>query len=276
MSSHDRRTTRASGRANLSGSMQDVIRDAKTTAMHEKRAFREQKYQSEQIPKFHSFMKLPLELRTRIYFLAMEDADSPRPLATLRAPTLALVSKQVQEEAMPVFLSRCTFYLDIQSNYNHITTLDGKAADGTLGPLWSKPGRCCCVEGTALQSGRCEPLSKRTRSRLQKMQGDSTELFFRHVEMHITPGRCCGRHRNHQGPFSVLSLHACRDSVLLDFKSPENTDFQLGLNQLRRDAETVARDIAARHQKHEGFCYEELEVIAKSFRYWPPGAAEPR
>ncbi|KAI1742687.1 hypothetical protein F4680DRAFT_411419 [Xylaria scruposa] len=274
MSSHNRRATRASGRANLSGSMQDVIKDAKTTAMHEKRAFREQKYENERIPKFHSFMKLPLELRAYIYFLAMEDADSPRSLVTLRAPTLALVSKQVQEEAMPVFLSRCTFYLRIQSNYEDIARLDEKAADGTLGSLWPKSLRCCCVEGTALQSGRCEPLSKRTRSRLQKMQGDSKELFFRHVEMHITPAGCCGRHRNYQGPFSVLSLHACSGRVVLDYKSPENTELQPGLDQFRRDADTVARNIAARHKKHEGFCYEELDAIAKSFRYWPPGAAE--
>ncbi|KAI8951541.1 hypothetical protein F4801DRAFT_544255 [Xylaria longipes] len=274
MSSHNRRATRASGRANLSGSMQDVIRDAKTTAMYEKRAFREQKYQSERIPKFHSFMKLPLELRAHIYFLAMEDAGSPRPLATLRAPTLALVSKQVQEEAMPVFLSRCTFYLSIQSNSKDIATLDKKAADGTLGPLWPESPRHCCVEGAALQSGCCEPLSKRIRSRLQKMQGNSEELFFPHVEMHITPTRCCGKHRDHQDPTPILSLRACSGRLLLDYKSLENADVQPGLDQLRRDAETVARDIAARHKKHKGFCYEELDAIAKSFRYWPPGAPE--
>ncbi|KAI0530205.1 hypothetical protein GGR58DRAFT_524895 [Xylaria digitata] len=210
--------------------------------MYEKRAFRAQKYQSERIPKFHSFMKLPLELRARIYFLAMEDADSPRHLVTLRAPTLAL--------------------------------LDEKAADGTLGPLWPKSPRTCCVEGAALQSGRCEPLSKRTRSWLQKIQGDSEELFFPYVEMHITPSRCCGGHRNRRGPILVLSLRACGGRLLLDYKSLKNTDFQPGLDQFRRDAETVARDITARHKKHKSFCYEELDAIAKSFRYWPPGAPE--
>lgn len=153
MSSHNRRATRASGRANLSGSMEDIIRNAKTTAMSEKRAFREQKYQSERIPKFHSFMKLPLELRAHIYFLAMEDADSPRSLVTLRAPTLALVSKQVQEEAMPVFLSQCTFYLNITSNYENIAKLDEKAADGTLGPLWSTLSRFVVLRGRRCRVG---------------------------------------------------------------------------------------------------------------------------
>ncbi|TGJ79664.1 hypothetical protein E0Z10_g9107 [Xylaria hypoxylon] len=274
MSSHNRRTTRASGRAHLSGSMQDVIRDAKTAAMYEKRAFREQKYESERIPKFHSFMKLSPELRLHIYFLAMEDADSPRHLVTLRAPTLALVSKQVQEEAMPVFLSRCAFYLNIESNYKDVVRLDRKAADGTLEPLSPGSPRLCCVEATALQSGCCEPLSKRIRSRLQKIQGDSEELFFPHVEMHITPTKCCGSHHNHQGPIQILSLHAYGGRLLLDYKSLENTDLQPGLDQFRKDAETVARDIAARHKKHRGFCYEELDAIAKSFRYWPPGAPE--
>ncbi|KAI1155675.1 hypothetical protein F4825DRAFT_406983 [Nemania diffusa] len=274
MSSHNRRTTRASGRANLSGSMQDVIKNAKTTAMYEKRAFREQKYQSNQIPEFHSFMKLSLELRTHIYFLAMEDVDSPRSLVTLRAPTLALVSKQVKEEAMPIFLSRCTFYLNIISNHKDIATLDKKAADGTLGPLRSKWPRFCCVEGAALASGRCEPLGKRMRSRLQKMQGDSEELFFPQVEMHITPARCCGRHRHHEAPTLILSLRACSGRLLLDYKSLENTDFQPDLDKFRRDAETVARDIADRHKKHKGFSYEELDAIAKSFRYWPLGAPE--
>ncbi|KAI3326853.1 hypothetical protein HD806DRAFT_488378 [Xylariaceae sp. AK1471] len=274
MSSHNRRTTRASGRANLSGSMQDVIRDAKTTAMYEKRAFREQKYESERIPKFHSFMKLSLELRAHIYFLAMEDAGSPGHLATLRAPTLALVSKQVRKEAMPIFLSRCTFYLNIQSNYKDIARLDKKDADGTLGPLLAKSIRFWCVEASALKSGRCEPLSKRIRSWLQKMQGDSEELFFPHVEMHITPTKFHGGRRDCWDPISVLSLHACSGRPLLDYKNLENTDFQPGLDQLRRDADTAARDIAARHKKHKGFCYEELDAIAKSFRYWPPGAPE--
>ncbi|KAI0184102.1 hypothetical protein EV127DRAFT_445018 [Xylaria flabelliformis] len=275
MSSFNRRATRASGRANLAGSMEDVIRDAKTTAMSERRAFREQKYQSEQIPKFHSFMKLPLELRANVYFLAMEDADSPRSLATLRAPTLALVSKQVQEEVMPVFLSRCTFYLEILSNYKDIAKLDEKAANGTLGPLIPRGARCCCVEGSALHSGRCTPLSKRTKSWLQKMQGNSKELSFPHVEMHITPTKCCRPHRKSQGPTLVFSLHACEGRLLLDYKSLENTDIQPGLDQLRRNAETVARDIAARHKKGFcGFCYEELDEVAKPFRYWPPGAPE--
>ncbi|TRX88439.1 hypothetical protein FHL15_010629 [Xylaria flabelliformis] len=277
MSSFNRRATRASGRANLSGSMQDVIRDAKTTAMYERRAFREQKSQSERIPKFHSFMKLPLELRAHIYFLAMEDADSPRPLATLRAPTLALVSKQVQEEAMPVFLSQCTFYLEVLSKYNDVDLLGKKAANGTLWPLVSEYPRSCCAEEVALQSGGCKPLSKRTKSRLQKMQGNSKEWFFPHVELHIRPTECCEWAPDPQVLTLVLSLHACRGRLLLDYEDLENTDIQPCPDQVRMNAETVARDIAERHRKQKGFCgfrYEELDAIAKSFRYWSTEAPE--
>ena len=60
---HNRRTTRASSHGILSGSIEDVIRNAKIMALHEKRALREQKYDSESIPQFHLFMRLPLGLR---------------------------------------------------------------------------------------------------------------------------------------------------------------------------------------------------------------------
>ncbi|KAJ3575594.1 hypothetical protein NPX13_g3981 [Xylaria arbuscula] len=93
MSAHNRRATRASGRAALSGSIEDVIKEAKTSALREKRAFREKKYDGEWTPQFHPFLRLPRQLRARIYFLAMEDAGSPRQLSTLGAPSLALVSK---------------------------------------------------------------------------------------------------------------------------------------------------------------------------------------
>ncbi|KAI1275135.1 hypothetical protein F5Y07DRAFT_371303 [Xylaria sp. FL0933] len=277
MSSHTCRSTRASSRANLSVRIEDVIREAKTTALHEKRASREQKYKNERLPKFHAFTRLPPELRDRIYFFAMEDADSPRYLPTLRAPTLALVSKQVQEEAVHVFLSQCTFYLSFYSNHAYIAILDDEASNGTLGPPYpNSPGGFGCSEGAALHSGRCESLSKQTRLWLQKMQTDSEELYFPNVELHITSTEynwdhyCHGYH--HQ--CSVLSLRTRSGRLLLDYKDPENAQSQPGLQQLRENAETVARDIAARHEKHLGFCYEELNEIAKSFRYWPPGAPE--
>ncbi|KAI1347687.1 hypothetical protein F5Y01DRAFT_294546 [Xylaria sp. FL0043] len=277
MSSHTRRFTRSSGRANLAVWIEDVIREAKTTALHEKRAFREQKYDSERLPKFHAFMRLPPELRARIYFFAMEDADSPRYLPTLRAPTLALVSKQVQEEAVHVFLSQCTFYLSVPSNHAEIAILDDEALNGSLGPLYPKsPGRLWCFEEAAFHSGRCDPLSKQTRLWLQKMQTDSEELYFPNVELHITSTEFSWAHyrRDDHHETSVLSLRTRSGRLLLDYKDPENAQSQPGLQQLRENAETVARDIAARHEKHLGFCYEELNEIAKSFRYWPPRAPE--
>ncbi|KAI1130828.1 hypothetical protein F5Y10DRAFT_103434 [Nemania abortiva] len=277
MSVHTRRSTRASGRATLSGSIEDVIRDAKTVAMQEKRAHREQKYQSSHSSAFHSFMKLPTILRDRIYLFAMEDPDSPRHLPSLRAPTLALVSKQVQIEAVRVFLTQCTFYLDIISNYKDIAELDEKASRGTLLSLYPKyAGRTCCVEGSALDSGCCEGLSKRTRLWLSKMQGSNEVLFFPNLKLHITPARCCGRHRRNNGNdrTAVFSLRARGGRLLLDFKSTEKTDSRASLDKFRRNAEKVAYAIAARHQGHRGFSYEEVDEIAKSFRYWPPGAPE--
>ncbi|KAJ8121011.1 hypothetical protein ONZ43_g2430 [Nemania bipapillata] len=276
MSVHNRRSTRSSGRAKLSGSIEDVIRDAKVTAMQEKRAFREKKYQSERSPKFHAFMRLPVEVRACIYFLAMEDAGSPRHLPTLRAPTLALVSKQVREEALHIFLARCTFYLNVQSNHQDIGDLDEKASKGKLLPLHPTSPRMCCIEGAALDSGRCEPLSKQTRLWLLKMRGNSEELYFQNIELHITPSRCCGGHRRnrHGGAALVLSLRAHTGQLLIDYEEPPDTDSHPGLDRLRRDAVTVAHDIAALHKNYIGFSYKELKQVAKSFRYWPPGAPE--
>ncbi|KAI0798907.1 hypothetical protein GGR55DRAFT_528976 [Xylaria sp. FL0064] len=108
------------------------------------------------------------------------------------------------------------------------------------------------------------------------MQGDSEELYFPNVELHITHSGCCGNHfypyHHYTYKTSVLSLRTRRGRLLLDYKDLENTKSQPGLQRLRGNAETVAHDIAARHKKHLGFCYEELNEIAKSFRYWPPGA----
>ncbi|KAI1325409.1 hypothetical protein F5Y16DRAFT_377940 [Xylariaceae sp. FL0255] len=278
MTSHNRRTTRASGCADLTGSIDDVIRAAKTNAIKEKRAFREQRYQSDQIPKFHSFMKLPLELRARIYFFTMEDADPPhRHLPTLRAPTLALVSKQIQHEAMHIFLSRCTFFLNITSNFGDISKLDEKAFNGTILPLKPRRPRHCCTEASALSSGRCEPLSKRTRTWLLKVQGDSDELFFPHVAMHIRPSGCCWSHRHNRDkpPTAVLSMHSDNGQLQLDYKNGnDEVNVPSGLDRLRKAAEAVARNITGQHKSHLGFCYDELEEIARELRYWPPGAPE--
>ncbi|KAI1420798.1 hypothetical protein F5Y12DRAFT_790904 [Xylaria sp. FL1777] len=279
MSIDNRRNTRASGQL---GSIEDIIKDAKTVAEHKKRvaehtkrALREQKYeqkyQSEGSPQFHGFMRLPKELRADIYFLVMEDADSPRRyLHILRAPTLALVSKQIREEAVAVFLSRCTFYCKVESNWMYLAAIERTSN----GMVWLP--QTCCIEAAARRSGQCQPMTKWTRSWLLKMQGDGEELLFPNVELQISHSLYCRRigagylsprrHYRDEHDSSVLTLRARSGRLLLDYTDPKDITDLSYLQRFRMDAVTVARNIAAQQERHTGFSYEQLDEIVKSFR----------
>ncbi|KAI0965115.1 hypothetical protein F4678DRAFT_453898 [Xylaria arbuscula] len=87
---------------------------------------------------------------------------------------------------------------------------------------------------------------------------------------------------------SVMSLRARGGRLLLECKNypaikkyrhiqkhSAIKTFPADLDQEREGAEAIAHDIAAQHERHLGFCYEELDRIVKSFRYWPPGRQKP-
>jgi hypothetical protein len=84
-----------------------------------------------------------------------------------------------------IFLARCTFSLIVESNHQDIGSLDKKASDGTLLPLYDTFPYVYCIEKAARESGYCEPLDKRTRLWLLKRQGDNKELFFPNIRLKI-------------------------------------------------------------------------------------------
>ncbi|KAK5740825.1 hypothetical protein LTR17_004415 [Elasticomyces elasticus] len=67
---------------------------------------------SESAPCEFNLLDLVPELRERIYYFALQ-TDVPRQIAShsskLKAPTLALVSKQVRAEVLPIFFGKCEF-----------------------------------------------------------------------------------------------------------------------------------------------------------------------
>ncbi|KAI3320730.1 hypothetical protein HD806DRAFT_524710 [Xylariaceae sp. AK1471] len=107
------RPTRSRRRAPLSNAFDTIIKRAKASALREKRASDKQKYAEINHLVFYKFMQLPLELREKIYFFAMEEPGSPRDLRLLRSPPLASVNKQVREESLYVFLTQCVFCITL-------------------------------------------------------------------------------------------------------------------------------------------------------------------
>ncbi|KAK3722723.1 hypothetical protein LTR37_002294 [Vermiconidia calcicola] len=78
-------------------------------------------------PKFHRFMDLPAELRSRIY--DYYTASFPQVLRMPTQPPLARVSRQMRQEVLPVFYSRQTFTI----TYHQIATYQLKlSADSSL------------------------------------------------------------------------------------------------------------------------------------------------
>lgn len=123
-----RRSQRAAG-LQLSNRLGDIADQAKQQVLNDQRAARESKYAHTRA-KFR-FMDLLPELRLRIYGFAMT-TEEPRDLTDIKAPTLAMVSKQVRAEAFPVFFSDCVFATTVKSNYVYVDRIDASAARNTL------------------------------------------------------------------------------------------------------------------------------------------------
>lgn len=122
-----RRSQRRGGEK-LSDRLADVEAQAKKQVYADKRAKQEAKYA--EVKSCFRFLDLLPELRLKIYAYAM--GGQRRSLTDIKMPILAMVSKQVRAEALPVFFSECVFTATIGSNYATISALDNLAARDEL------------------------------------------------------------------------------------------------------------------------------------------------
>ncbi|KAK3645191.1 hypothetical protein LTR56_009241 [Elasticomyces elasticus] len=101
--------------------MDEIEAQVKSKLARDNRAVREAKY-ADTPCKFTIFDLIP-ELRERIYLYVL-DTETPHKLHTLKAPTIALASKQIRAEVLPLFFTKCHFIVEIRSNYPQISRLD--------------------------------------------------------------------------------------------------------------------------------------------------------
>ncbi|TKA79741.1 hypothetical protein B0A55_04364 [Friedmanniomyces simplex] len=137
--------------------------------------------------KFTIFDLLP-ELRTKIYAYAMAK-EQPREVTLLKTPVLAMVSKQIRAEALPVFFAECMFTVSVRSNYQYQQELDALAARQELptGP-WAAitTRRHRQLVARSYSSGIIACVEKQTKAMLAGLRdwGHSTTAF-RNLELRV-------------------------------------------------------------------------------------------
>ncbi|KAI8631535.1 hypothetical protein F5Y19DRAFT_398614 [Xylariaceae sp. FL1651] len=279
MSSQNRRITRANARASarsddhvtLSDTMEAVIQHAQAVAHL---PYREQKYAAVDCPKFHYFLRLPIELRELIYFFAMEEPGSPRNVATMQWPTLALVSKQVRYEALRVFPAKCSFYVKAGEVWDKDVIVG--YADGGRIRLGSedvlKRWRCArpSEKREVSFSGFCEPLDRSENHQLGKQSMEASmedwTPFLANIEIRIL--RRLGILYN-PSEWSRLSLRAHKGALTVEYEGPASTMYMGQFDRLRDRAEKCSRDIAHHRDNFAGFSIQELAKIVDSLAAGP-------
>jgi len=259
----------------LSDNFSDVEAQAKRQVLSEHRAARQAKY-ANTTTKFR-FLDLLPELRIRIYALAIS-TNGPRCMT--KAPTLALVSKQVRAEVLPVFFSECTFAIRLHSNYAHIRHIDALAAQNVLaGYVAPRRGRGMTLANSfdmvLIDSARAinETIYDRTRSAINKIhKRDKLQVAFRNVDFFILCQTVWPR-RGVWGPaeLSTFSLRVPtgKHTVEVISADPRGSQHLPALVKMRDQAKTIAEEMAASRKRFVGFTLAELDRIERAFKYWP-------
>ncbi|KAK3636654.1 hypothetical protein LTR56_000853 [Elasticomyces elasticus] len=251
----------------------EIEAQVKSKLARDNRAVREAKY-ADTPCKFTIFDLIP-ELRERIYLYVL-DTETPHKINALKAPTLALASKQVRAEVLPLFFTRCHFIVDVLSNYPHITRLDnlpdqgrarprvGERADGQLKRT---------LEGSARSEYlRCGHI--RATSWLSKLEvKEGIVPVFRHFELRIVYGNWGRPARWAQVTWMGVdvfpsSTRGLRPVITYDTREG-NTKFPRELELVRGRAKAKLEWFAVERQVFPGFTVRDLEDVAKGFAYWP-------
>ncbi|KAK4953576.1 hypothetical protein LTR10_008174 [Elasticomyces elasticus] len=284
--------TRRSNRVNgtkLTEKVEDMEARIQAEVLNEKRNAQRLKYAGTTC-EFTIFDLVP-EYRERIYYYAME-TEQPRPLMGLKAPTLALVSKQVRAEVLPVFFGKCCFIIEITSNYpwmrqlkaigvSHVKPIEHKKykfrLNGSRGIMY---GSHAAYHAAGRVSGAST--AKTWLARLEKR--DDVNVTFRNLEVLIAAfaQSISGGLEETWMTVVVPTARKLKPVVTYDeYAGPPyiprmrysrrvaGTGHAEELTLFRGRAKAKVEEIAEGRDGFKGFTVDDFEVVAAEFKYWP-------
>ena len=264
--------TRAAAKASehdpLPDKFEDVMALTKRIALEPNSLEKEHDLTMPKHRKLCNFMDLPLELREEVYYWAMQlDGNKPRDLVNLRQPVLALVSVQIREEALRVFVKRLPFYLIPKSKPIHVASLAQGVSDDmrvlilSLHPCYFKE-----LAKPPYNKANLRPLSNMTHRWLLEGWAGGKPLYFGNIEIRM---RC-----RYKGLPDYLPWRLCAcNGKHTDFLIYDDSEYitREDLIEWMAGVSKSCKEIADRHVNsegiphHTGFTYDELNVIIKAF-----------
>ncbi|KAK5678101.1 hypothetical protein LTS10_009270 [Elasticomyces elasticus] len=281
-----RRSKRANGEK-LSDNFAEVEFQTRRQLYLERRVAREEKH-AHVTCRFTIFNLLP-ELRAQIYAFAIE-TDRPRSLGHLaswcrlsqdpphahgqfQVPTLAMVSKQVRAETLPIFFSECLFQIHCNSNYRDIKALDILAEQDALptGIFVNEPDEYMKTahdfSGLIIDLYLVKPLLLGIRKR------DHVGTF-RNIELLVGGPRLMATEteveRTETSSIVINVPTASKLRPRIRFVDPRGGSRRPAeLDHVRTKAAATAMQIAETREKFLGYTIHDLEAIVLELRYWP-------
>lgn len=248
----------------LTGSVDDVIAsfgNKKQQALAQKKAAKEaaRLERLAQLDKATPFrlLDLPAEIRNKIYKYAVCDEDVYRKPGDICSPTLALVSKQMHMEVVPVFLAGNLFRITIKSNYDDASRLD------TIGPITAKTKVSAEVrdlKARAKMSGKLQltPTAKRLLSSLR------SSAVFQNIIIRVEQA-LVGKRRPSLFHFHIRTSKTSAGSLLVEKlhvkRNPKFDAFEQAIEAIMEEVKDRAGI--------KGLTVQDLSIVAKALRYWP-------
>ncbi|KAK4900994.1 hypothetical protein LTR27_002177 [Elasticomyces elasticus] len=266
-----RRSKRISGEK-LGNKIDELEANGRATYYLERRAAWEAKHADVECQ--FRFFDLLVELRLKIYAYVMA-TEQPRLLEMFKLPVLAMVSKRVRAEALPVFFAKCQFTTEFMSNYPEAHILDTIAAGGILPPdhVWGPVP----MELLMLRIQRAAELNATPNDRmlLRGLQRrENITPAFRNIDLVIRaplPGFKNGVER------SIMAIKiptAAKLQPVIKWDGPaEGSTFTDELEAMRGKATSKAMEIATTRERFMGFTLRDLEDVAMAFNYLPESKA---
>ncbi|KAK5687479.1 hypothetical protein LTS10_001617 [Elasticomyces elasticus] len=263
-----RRSKRIHGEK-LSERVEDLEAEARHQALREQQPVLMLDAESKDTACKFNLLDLVPELRERVFYFALK-TDSPRQIAsqssTLKAPTLALVSKQVRAEVLPIFFSKCEFVTHVYSNNAHVVVLD-------LKPMAALEGISMeYIKSRHRASGKLELINSPDSPRawiadLEKREG--LIASFRNVTLTMSAYHPESYKFEHSG-VRICVPTASKLRPVVSYEDPHHVFIAPQYRErIREQAKVKIDEIAAKRTVFVGFTLDDLEVIAAQFRYWP-------
>ncbi|KAK4901321.1 hypothetical protein LTR27_001879 [Elasticomyces elasticus] len=281
-----RRSKRANGEK-LSDNFAEVEFQTKRRLYLERRVAGEEKH-AHVTCKFTIFDLVP-ELRAQIYAHTM-DTDLPRPLGCrltscfleqnplhahgdFEVPALAMVSKQVRAEMLPIFFSECVFQIHCDSNYRDVKALDILAEQDALptGTFVNEPNGY--MKTAHDYSGRITELFI-TKPLLLGLRKRDHVGAFRNIELLVGGPRLKATatevERTETSSIVINVPTASKLRPRIRFVDPCGGSRRLDeLGLVRAKTAARAHKIAETRKNFLGYTIQVLEAIVMELRYWP-------